>query len=107
MELRFDINRDYRSWWSLGFDHRGWTRDAINDDPTWDPKYFVASQSNTEIWTIEVAIPLEELAPSEYRSSAYWSVDIKRVVPKLQVERWIPAHKGQNPPDLQGVMHLE
>lgn len=107
IEVRFDINRDYRSWWSLSFDHRGWTRDALNDDLEWDPKYYVASQSNAEVWTIEVAIPLEELAPSEYRSSSYWSIDIKRVVPKMQVERWIPAHKGQNPPDLQGVMHLE
>lgn len=107
VQLNLDINRDYQSWWSLTFDNRGWTIDALNEDQNWNPKYYVASKSDAQVWSIEAAIPLDELAPITFQSNYYWAIGVERIVPGLQRERWNASHSEKNPPFLQGIMHLE
>ena len=107
IRVHLDINRDYVSWWSFTFDDRGWTNDGLNDDLSWDPKYYVATKSDARAWVIEAAIPLDSLAPDEYRASAYWAMGVERIVPKSHVERWNSANDRTSNPDLQGILQLE
>lgn len=107
VEIRFDINRDYSSWWSYTFDDRGWTNDALGQDLSWDPAYYVALASDEQKWVIETAIPLDSLAPDEYRHSTYWAIGVERTVPRQRVERWSPmATHGTGRP-LHGILHME
>lgn len=106
IQLLFDVNRDYTTWWTLEIDHRGWTTDSLMGDQSWNPKYYVASDSDSQSWRIEVAIPLEELAPPELRFQP-WAVGIRRLVPGRFAERWRQAGTKVPTPDLQGVVSLE
>ena len=107
VRVNLDINRDYTSWWSFTFDHRGWTNDRLMGDPSWDPKYYVAMKADERVWVIEAAIPLDSLAPAEYRDSTYWAIGVERIVPETHVERWNSANTAAPPANLQGILHVQ
>lgn len=107
LQILLDINRDYTSWWSIEIDHRGWTRDSLMTDPRWNPKYFVASSADESAWTVEVAIPLDELAPEAIRKASSWAIGVKRIVPEVAVEKWAPTSSTAHSPNLQGLLRLE
>ena len=112
LRICLDVNRDYASWWTIEIDHRGWTHDAWSGggvpgttDPSWDPAYYVASAGSDDSWTIEVAIPLDELAPDEYQMG-HWAIGVERLVPRADTEMWNAVSYGERP-ILQGVLQLE
>ena len=105
MRFFIDINRDYTSWWQLEIDQRGWTFEALMDDRSWDPKYYVATHLDSEVWQIEAAIPLDELAPSEYQNE-FWAFGVERVIPQRDVETWRPYTDSAKEAALQGVLRL-
>lgn len=107
IRLRFDTNRDYVSWFELEVDQRGWTRDSLVGQTHWNPTYFVASSMDETSWTLEMAIPLEELAGGELRTDAIWAVGFSRLVPSERIEHWNPANVSNLPRDLQGTLHLQ
>ena len=59
--LQLDTDRDYCTAFELTVDSRGYTHDACWGNPTWDPTWYVAADSDDESWTVEAAIPLAEL----------------------------------------------
>ena len=108
VRFAFDINRDYRSWWTFEIDHRGWTHESLLDDASWNPKYFVASKMDEVAWTIEAAIPLAELASNGAADEFdHWGVGVERVVPNVFVERWQPIPAGMPGPGIQGILKSE
>ena len=88
IELLVDIDRDYSSFYRLAIDHRGWTFDDSVGDATWNPRWFVASATGDEGWTIEAAIPLEELAPHAPKQGHAWAIGVQRIVPGVGFQSW-------------------
>ena len=76
-------------------------------DPRWNPKYFVASSADESAWTVEVAIPLDELGPEAIRKASSWAIGVKRIVPEVAVEKWAPTSSTAHSPNLQGLLRLE
>jgi hypothetical protein len=88
VELLFDVDRDFISYYRLAIDHRGWTCEACWGDRSWDPAWFVAAAQSDDAWTAEAAIPLAELVPAPPTKGAAWAVGIQRVVPGEGFQSW-------------------
>lgn len=105
VELRFDVNRDYSSCWSLSIDHRGWTSESCVNDPSWDPTWYVASQEDKEHWYVEAAIPLRELVSQPPGAGQAWSVGIRRLIPAVGLQSW-PQSDSYDASGPQGFGYL-
>lgn len=88
VDLLIDLDRDYASYYQLSVDHRGWTYEACFGDPTWNPTWYVASQSDEQQWSVEAAIPLQELAGQTPRPRTTWAVGVQRVIPGVGFQSW-------------------
>ena len=92
IELQFDLDRDYTSTWKFAFDYRGWVWDSAWNDISWNPTVFVAQKADAERWTLEIAIPLEELCQSPPSRADVWLISARRVVPGVGLECWNVAN---------------
>lgn len=88
VELLFDIDRDYTSFWRMTVDHRGATNDACLDDPSWNPQWYVAADSATDSWTAECAIPWSQLAPEMPGKGHACGIGMQRIVPGRGFQSW-------------------
>lgn len=79
--LYLDVDRDYASFYGLTVDVRGWPAEACFGDPTWNPTWFIATGGDETYWTVEVAIPWEELVPKRPQVRDVWAIGIQRVIP--------------------------
>jgi hypothetical protein len=61
VDILIDIDRDFATYYQFSFDYRGFTADSLWGDPTWNPTWFVAADLTDEAWTVEAAIPLNQL----------------------------------------------
>jgi hypothetical protein len=86
--LLLDIDRDYATFYRLEIDSRGQTRDACWGDQSWNPQWYVANDADAQRWTVEAAIPLEEIAPQPSIGGQVWGVGIVRTMPTVGVESW-------------------
>ncbi|HUE74167.1 MAG TPA: YCF48-related protein, partial [Pirellulaceae bacterium] len=83
VEIHLDIDRDYTSYWTLAVDCRGFTRDRVFGDATWNPTWYVARGGDEQFWTAEIAIPLSQLAPQPPKARDTWAIGIQRIVPNV------------------------
>ncbi len=67
-----DVDHDYATRWQLTVDERGWANDRLNQDPTWDPEWYIATQSDEQSWTVESAVRLEALTPDRKLVGSAW-----------------------------------
>lgn len=88
ISLLLDIDRDYATYYQFEIDSRGQTREACWNDQSWNPKWYVANDADTRRWTIEAAIPLDELAPRSPVRGQFWGIGIVRTMPTLGTESW-------------------
>lgn len=88
IELQFDLDRDYTSTWKFTFDYRGWVSDIAWNDVSWNPTLFVGHKSDSERWTLEIAIPLEELCETPPSRADVWLLTARRIVPGIGMECW-------------------
>ncbi len=79
LRLRLDLDRDYATCFELAVDHRGQTNDRCWYDASWNPKWFVASGGDDSHWTVEAAIPWEELVEVPPTAGQAWAVAWDRV----------------------------
>ncbi len=80
VELTIDIDRDYRSAFKFVVDHRGWVSDSCSGSLGWDPDWYVAQSENETSWTVEVAIPLKQIAVKELDENTIWAMAVKRKI---------------------------
>lgn len=73
-----DIDRDYGWAWEFEVDHRGWVRESCGGALNWNPKWFVAQSETDRTWTIELAIPLDELTPVPVSEDSVWAIRLER-----------------------------
>lgn len=98
LDLFLDLDRDASSWFRLSVDHRGWTNDACCEDVRWNPQWYVAAQTADDVWTIEVAIPLDQLTRDYPRARSVWSIGLQRVIPGTGFQSWTrPAAPAVQP----------
>ena len=80
VELTIDTNRDYRTGFKFVIDHRGWLNESCAGSLGWDPQWYVAQSEDESTWTVEIAIPLEEIAAQEVDENTTWAVALRRKV---------------------------
>ena len=88
LEWYLDVDRDYVTWWHLIIDDRGWASDRLNQDPTWNPTWFIATGADAQHWTIESAIALEALTPEPSVATQAWRIGCQRMVPGRGRQAW-------------------
>jgi hypothetical protein len=88
IELLLDLDRGFATYFRLAVDHRGWTADDCWGDPTWNPTWFVASAVAEGEWTIEAAIPLDQLTGEPPAAGTAWAMGIQRIVPGVGFQSW-------------------
>jgi photosystem II stability/assembly factor-like uncharacterized protein len=109
VRLRIDVDRDYCSVYELSVDCRGWTHDACWadgywGDASWNPRWYVASQSSDGRWRVEAAIPLKELVPEPPAAGDVWAVSLERQAPGRPVRPWTGAAHADGSPDAYGLL---
>ncbi len=88
VEIYIDLDRDYATWYRLTVDHRGWVAESCWGDASWNPTWFVARTADEQSWTIEAAIPLDQLTGVYPTSRHVWALGIQRIVPGVGFQSW-------------------
>jgi hypothetical protein len=92
VSLILDLDRDYATCYHLQIDQRGCVAEDCWGDKSWDPRWFVAVQSEARVWTVEAAIPLAALTGEPVLSGQVWACNVVRVLPGKGVQAWsLPA----------------
>ncbi len=109
VEIAIDVDRDYATAWRLIVDERGCVGDRLDQDATWDPKWYVASKQfrpdNESLWTMEAAFPLSQLSAKTPNESGPWAVGIRRIDGTHSVS-W-PLSYDQRQPQTMGILNFE
>ena len=87
VEIFLDVDRDYATYYRLTIDHRGWTSEACWGDTSWNPQWFVASDAAEGHWTIEAAVPWDQLGAPPTAHSA-WGLGVQRIIPGVGFQSW-------------------
>ena len=91
LEIQLDIDRDYQTHWKITIDQRGWAIDALNDDISWNPTWYIAAHDHAAGWSLEAAIPWDQISPSIPNPGQAWALGIERIIPGRDLQRWVPA----------------
>lgn len=89
IELVLDIDRDYLTRWTLAIADDGRVSESLGGNPSWNPKWFVASDGDTHRWRVEAAIGISELG-AEPTSTESWLCGIRRFVGGELLGVWPP-----------------
>lgn len=90
-EVALDIDRDYSSALIFQVDERGQTSDACWHDRSWDPEWFVATESDESTWRFEIAIPINELVERQVKPGQLWSIRMTRTAPGICRQVLVPT----------------
>ncbi len=82
IEIALDVDRDYAIAWNLAIDHHGRPAESLAGDKTWNPEWFIATSGDDSYWTLEAAIPLQELVAASPKPKDAWAVTVRRVIPR-------------------------
>jgi photosystem II stability/assembly factor-like uncharacterized protein len=107
IELMFDVDRDYATYYRLTVDHRGWTGEACLGDATWNPAWYVAAHNDGETWTVEAAIPWRALHGQVPEPGLAWAVGVQRVVPGVGFQAWTEPADLDVVPEGFGLLMLK
>lgn len=80
-EIELDTDRDYVTSFQLTIDESGQTSDRCWMLTRWNPRWYVAVDSDETAWRIEAAIPFTELASRSAKPGDLWSVRLRRILP--------------------------
>ncbi len=107
LTLQFDVDRDYATYYRFDVDQRGWTRESCWDAWGYNPEWFVASVQDSTSWSIEIAIPIEELLPTPLNPQNIWALGVTRVMPGVGVQSWTSSGGEKPVPPLFGFLRFE
>jgi photosystem II stability/assembly factor-like uncharacterized protein len=82
--VALDLDRDGQSSFRFEVDHRGWAGEGCSIDSNrtikgWDPTWFIAQSETQSSWTVEAAIPLDQLTTGRLGQDDVWGVDVVRM----------------------------
>lgn len=104
LEWYLDVDRDAVTHWALAVDARGWARDALLDDLSWNPRWYIAAKQTESTWTVEAAIPLEELSASRPGPGDAWCLGMQRIIPGLAWQTWLQTPPVEQNPAEYGLL---
>ncbi len=104
MELFLDLDRDFSTYYRLTIDHRGYVGESCWGDKTWDPTWFVAAGDDKEFWTVEAAIPLDQLTGEYPASRSVWAMGLRRIIPGVGFEGWSTTSADEVRPEEFGYL---
>ncbi len=77
--LRIDCDRDLGSAWTIRVDQNGQLQESCDTMMGWNPKIFAAHHAGEDSWSVEIAIPLDELCGREsLNPNGPWLVGAER-----------------------------
>jgi len=88
IDVLLDIDRDFSTYYRLTMDHRGCPAEQCWGDKSWDPTWFVAADKTDSEWTVEAAVPLDQLGGTFPSGRSAWAVGIQRTVPGAGFQSW-------------------
>ncbi len=102
--LSLDVDRDYRSTNDFVVDYRGWCHEGTSGALGWNPTWYIGRAEDPATWTVELAIPLDQLVPSKIQPETVWAIRLARLtrdeanvwkpVPVLNPVRKLPNPSG-------------
>lgn len=81
VQLRIDTDRDYATYFELNVDHAGRTSDRCWLDASWNLNWFVAAAEDGTTWTIEGAIPWDQITQRPPLAGEAWAIAARRILP--------------------------
>ncbi len=100
LELEIDTDRDFGTTFQLTVDESGKTSDRCWMLNKWNPKWFVALDTNDNTWRVEAAIPLSELSANGAKPGDLWNIRLRRVIPGVLLHE---LQAGTNPVSTDGA----
>jgi photosystem II stability/assembly factor-like uncharacterized protein len=104
VSLLLDLDRDYSTYYHFQIDQRGCVCEDCWGDLSWNPRWFVAIQSDKTGWQIEAAIPLAELTAEKITLGKAWAFNVVRVLPGRGVQAFSVPADVQPRPEGMGVL---
>ena len=83
VEFMLDTDRDYTTGFHFVIDEAGQTSERCWTSGNWNPEWFVATESDTDVWRFEAAIPQKELLDQPLRAGGLWAVRARRTIPGI------------------------
>ncbi|MEM7015247.1 MAG: sugar-binding protein, partial [Verrucomicrobiota bacterium] len=93
VEFAFDTNRDKRSFHHFAMNPGGVFYDAKEKNAAWNSSAKTAVGKDENAWTVEIAIPLDEIG-ADFSSQKAWGFQMARHRPKLDERKsyqWSPT----------------
>ncbi len=93
IEILFDTNLDKKSFHHFAMNPEGVLFDARGKDATWNSTAQVATGKEAGAWTVEMAIPLEELG-ADFTAHKTWGFQMARHRPRMGERKsyqWSPT----------------
>ena len=95
-KLRIDLDRDYASWFEIGWSASGGKHDSLNDMLHWNPTWYIDTVYDDESWSAEIAIPLEQLvffseASAKDWTNEVWALNAIRTIPNSASHSMAPS----------------
>jgi hypothetical protein len=108
VSIMLDLDRDFQTYYHLQIDQRGALGEDCWGDQSWNPKWYVAVDSDANGWTAEIAIPLAELTADSIVVGKTWACNVVRVTPGKGVMSWSrPADVDPRPEGMGLLMFTE
>ena len=117
VEFAFDTDRDYATSFQFSVDHRGWGAENLCGAEGWNPTWYIAQAEDDRSWSVEIAIPLEELIDGAILPGDTWAISINRYdrdgqprwqnssQPRSQTESTMKDRRGNAASGFQGFFH--
>jgi len=78
VEIFLDVDSDRSTYVHLIANANGAQYDALGEDPTWNCSWSAAAKREDNAWTVEVAIPFQELGVEDIESGEVWLANFCR-----------------------------
>ena len=106
VSIMLDLDRDFQTYFHFQIDQRGCLAEDCWGDKSWNPKWFVAVQSDETSWTAEAAIPLTELIAHAPTPGNVWAMNVTRIVPGKGLQAWSTPADAKPRPEGMGLMQF-
>ncbi len=107
VEILLDLDRDHATWYRLVVDSRAWVAEDCWGDTTWNPTWFVARGGDQQRWTVEAAMPLDQLTGRYPQARDVWALGLQRIVPGVGFQSWSEPAAPQIRPEGFGYLIFE
>ena len=112
VELFFDTNRDYRSYYQILVNSIGTLLDlhhtgdnGFDQAIKWNGNFDIATDVQGDYWTAEMAIPVAELGNASIVKGDIWGFNVARVrIPAAEYGQWAPTYGSAQRPQRFGFL---